>query len=105
MRSSIIWQQERVMAGELAGERFLQLGHLAGASGRAPSGPGPSGRLAFIARCIHMDLPDASHQVVAQFVAQFVAHGFAGAITAWLSDDPGTKTDLAEAAVACAPAR
>jgi hypothetical protein len=51
-----------------------------------------------------MDLPDASHQVIAQFVAQFVAHGSAGAITVWLSDDPGTKTDLVEAAVACAPA-
>jgi hypothetical protein len=47
-----------------------------------------------------MDLPDASHQVI----AQFVAHGSAGAITVWLSDDPGTKTDLVEAAVACAPA-
>ncbi len=56
--------------------------------------------LAFIARCTHPDLPDASPQVI----AQFVAHGFAGAITAWLSDDSVTKTDLVEAAVACAPA-
>jgi AcrR family transcriptional regulator len=56
--------------------------------------------LAFIARCAHPDLPDTSHQVI----AQFVAHGFAGAIKAWLSDDSVTKTDLVEAAVACAPA-
>ena len=55
--------------------------------------------LAFIARCTHPDLPDASHQVI----AQFVAHGFAGAIRAWLSDDSLAKTDLVEAAVACAP--
>jgi hypothetical protein len=34
---------------------------------------------------------------------QFVAHGFAGAIKAWLSDNSVTKTDLIEAAVACAP--
>ncbi len=55
--------------------------------------------LAFISRCTHPDLPDASHQVI----AQFVAHGFAGAIKAWLSDDSVTKSDLVEAAVACAP--
>jgi AcrR family transcriptional regulator len=55
--------------------------------------------LAFIARSTHPDLPAASHQVI----AQFVAHGFAGAIRAWLSDDSVTKTDLVEAAVACAP--
>jgi AcrR family transcriptional regulator len=56
--------------------------------------------LAFIARSTHPDLPDANHQVI----AQFLAHGFAGAIKAWLSDDSVTKTDLVEAAVACAPA-
>ena len=55
--------------------------------------------LAFIARSTHPDLPGASHQVI----AQFLAHGFAGAIKAWLSDDSVTKTDLIEAAVACAP--
>jgi AcrR family transcriptional regulator len=55
--------------------------------------------LAFIAGCSHPDLPDANHQVM----AQFVAHGFAGAIKAWLSDDSVTKGDLVEAAVACAP--
>jgi AcrR family transcriptional regulator len=55
--------------------------------------------LAFISRCTHPDLPGANHQVIAQFVAS----GFAGAIKAWLSDDSVTKTDLVEAAVACAP--
>jgi AcrR family transcriptional regulator len=55
--------------------------------------------LAFIARCTHPDLPDTNHQVM----AQFVAHGFAGAIKAWLSEDTLTKADLVEAAVACAP--
>jgi AcrR family transcriptional regulator len=55
--------------------------------------------LAFIARCTHPHLPDANHQVM----AQFVAHGFAGAIKAWLSDDSMKKADLVEAAVACAP--
>ena len=55
--------------------------------------------LAFISRCARPDLPDANHQVM----AQFVAHGFAGAIRAWLSDDSVTKTDLVEAAISCAP--
>jgi len=53
-----------------------------------------------IARSTHPDLPRASHQVM----APFFAHGFAGAIKAWLSDDSVTKTDLIEAAVACTPA-
>ena len=56
--------------------------------------------LAVIARSTHPDLPPASHQVI----AQFVAHGFAGAIKAWLSDDSVTRTDLVDAAVACTPA-
>ena len=55
--------------------------------------------VAFIARCTHPDLPDANHHVI----AQFVAHGFAGAIKAWLSDNSVTKGDLVDAAVACAP--
>jgi hypothetical protein len=55
--------------------------------------------LAFMARCAHPDLPDANHEVI----AQFVAHGFAGAIKAWLSGDSVTRTDLVEAAIACAP--
>jgi AcrR family transcriptional regulator len=55
--------------------------------------------VAFIARCTHPDLPDANHHVI----AQFVAHGFAGAIKAWLSDNSVTKADLVDATVACAP--
>ena len=55
--------------------------------------------LAAIARSAHPDLPKANHQVI----AQFFAHGFAGAIKAWLSDDSVTKADLVEAALACAP--
>ena len=56
--------------------------------------------MAFMARSAHPDLPGTNRQVM----AQFVAHGFAGAIKAWLSDHSVTKTDLVEAAVACAPA-
>jgi hypothetical protein len=56
--------------------------------------------LAVIAASTHPALPHASHQVI----AQFFAHGFAGAIKAWLNDDSVTKTDLIEASVACAPA-
>lgn len=55
--------------------------------------------LAFIARCTHPDLPNTNHEVI----AQFVAHGFAGAIKAWLRDDSVTKADLVQSAVACAP--
>jgi len=55
--------------------------------------------LAVLAESTHPALPRASHKVI----AQFFAHGFAGAIKAWLSDDSVTKTDLVEAAVACAP--
>ena len=55
--------------------------------------------LAFMARSANPDLPEANHQVI----AQFVAHGFAGAIKAWLSDDSVTNADLVEAAAACAP--
>jgi AcrR family transcriptional regulator len=55
--------------------------------------------LTFIARSTHPDLPGTNHRVI----AQFVAHGFAGAIKAWVSDDAVTKADLVEAAVACAP--
>jgi AcrR family transcriptional regulator len=56
--------------------------------------------LAFLARSGHPDLPAANHHVI----AQFVAHGFAGAIKAWVGDDSVTKADLVEASVACAPA-
>ena len=55
--------------------------------------------LAFMARSSRPDLPGASHQVI----ARFLAHGFAGAIKAWLGDDSVTRTDLVDAAVACAP--
>ena len=55
--------------------------------------------VAFIARCTHPDLPDANHSVV----AHFVAHGFAGAIKAWLIDTSVTKEALVDATVACAP--
>jgi AcrR family transcriptional regulator len=55
--------------------------------------------LAFIDRRDSSNLPDADHQVM----AQFVAHGFAGAIKAWLGEDSVTKADLIDAAVACAP--
>ena len=53
-----------------------------------------------IARSAPRGLPQASHQVM----AKFFAHGFAGAIKGWLSDDSVTKADLIEASVACAPA-
>ena len=55
--------------------------------------------LAVISESTHPALHRASHGVI----AQFFAHGFAGAIKAWLSDGSVTKTDLIEAAVACAP--
>ena len=53
-----------------------------------------------IARSAPRGLPEASHQVM----AKFFAHGFAGAIKGWLSDDSVTKADLIEASIACAPA-
>jgi hypothetical protein len=55
--------------------------------------------MAFLARCTHPDLPDTNQRII----AQFVAHGFAGAIKAWLRDRSVTKADLVDAAVACAP--
>ena len=55
--------------------------------------------LAFIARCTHPGLPGANHRVI----AQFVAHGFAGSIKAWLSDSSLAKGELVDAAAACAP--
>jgi AcrR family transcriptional regulator len=55
--------------------------------------------VAFMARCPHPELPDANRDVM----AQFVAHGFAGAIKAWLSDQSVAKNDLVDAAMACAP--
>src|ERR1700722_7624938 len=55
--------------------------------------------LGFMARSTPPGMPGASHQIM----AAFVAHGFAGAIEAWLGDDAVTKEDLIRAAVACAP--
>jgi len=51
------------------------------------------------ARSADPDLTDASHRLI----AQFVAHGFAGAIRGWLSEGSVTKADLVEAVVACSP--
>ena len=56
--------------------------------------------LAFLARSADPEPPAANHRII----AQFLAHGFAGAIRAWLGDDSVTKADLVDAAVACAPA-
>jgi AcrR family transcriptional regulator len=56
--------------------------------------------LEFMARGDRSGLPDANRQVI----AQFMAHGFAGSIRAWLNDPSVTKEDLVDAAVACAPA-
>jgi AcrR family transcriptional regulator len=55
--------------------------------------------LAFMARSADPDVPRANQTVV----ASFMAHGFAGAIVAWLGDDTVTKADLVDVAVACAP--
>jgi AcrR family transcriptional regulator len=56
--------------------------------------------VAFMARAAHPGMPSANHKVM----ANFVAHGFAGAIEAWLADENVTKEDLVDATVACAPA-
>ncbi|MDH6574615.1 TetR/AcrR family transcriptional regulator [Kitasatospora sp. MAP5-34] len=56
--------------------------------------------LSFLERTAGRGLPDVSHQVT----AQFLAHGFAGAIRAWLGHPDVTKDDLVEVAVSCAPA-
>ena len=55
--------------------------------------------LAFMARSSHPDVPRANHEII----ASFMAHGFAGAIAAWLDNDLLTKTDMVDAALACAP--
>ncbi|MEU6848829.1 TetR/AcrR family transcriptional regulator [Actinacidiphila alni] len=56
--------------------------------------------LAFMAAGDGPELTDGARRVV----AQFMAHGFAGAIRAWLDDASMTKEDLIDVAVACAPA-
>lgn len=55
--------------------------------------------VAFLSRAADTDLPGVHREVT----AQFLAHGFAGAIKAWLGDPDVTKEDLVDAAVACAP--
>ncbi|MCX4579374.1 TetR/AcrR family transcriptional regulator [Streptomyces sp. NBC_01571] len=55
---------------------------------------------AFMERGGRSGLPDANREVI----AQFMAHGFGGAIKAWLDDPSITKDDMVEAVVACAPA-
>jgi AcrR family transcriptional regulator len=54
---------------------------------------------AFIARSESAQLPGTNRVII----TRFVAHGFAGAIRAWLSDETLTKTDLVDATVSCAP--
>ncbi|MFI6405392.1 TetR/AcrR family transcriptional regulator [Streptomyces sp. NPDC050548] len=56
--------------------------------------------LSFMADGDRPGLPAANRRIV----AQFLAHGFAGAIRAWLEDPAVTKDDMVDAAVACAPA-
>ena len=60
---------------------------------------GSAPTLGKLARCTHPHLPDKNHQVI----AQFVAHGFAGAIKVWLGDDTLTTAEFVDAAVAAAP--
>ena len=55
--------------------------------------------LAFMARSTNPEMP-AAHR---ELMAQFVAHGFAGAIKAWLADGGLNQEDLVDAVVACAP--
>jgi AcrR family transcriptional regulator len=55
--------------------------------------------VSFIARSTHPGLPASNRDVI----AQFLAHGFAGAIKAWLSHPSVTKDDLIDAATTCAP--
>lgn len=55
--------------------------------------------VSFIELSTHQGLPTSNRGVV----AQFLAHGFAGAIKAWLSDPTVSKDDLIDAAMACAP--
>jgi AcrR family transcriptional regulator len=55
--------------------------------------------VSFIELSAHPGVPTSNRAVV----AQFLAHGFAGAIKAWLSDPSVSKDDLIDAATACAP--
>jgi AcrR family transcriptional regulator len=53
----------------------------------------------FIERSSH----PGAHNANSGVTAQFLAHGFAGAIKAWLRDPSVSKDDLIDAAMACAP--
>ena len=55
--------------------------------------------VSFIELSAHPGLPTSNRGVI----AQFLAHGFAGAIKAWLGDPSVSKDDLIDAATACAP--
>ncbi|WP_327431276.1 TetR/AcrR family transcriptional regulator [Streptomyces sp. NBC_01236] len=59
--------------------------------------------LAYLARGASRGLPGVPGIGHHQVVAQFLAHGFAGAVKAWLSDPDVTREDLVDATVACAP--
>ena len=56
--------------------------------------------LAFMDRSSNPDIPVANRRIA----AQFLAHGFAGAIAAWLRDEGLGRDELLDAVVACAPA-
>jgi AcrR family transcriptional regulator len=57
--------------------------------------------LEFMAHSTNPGIPAANRGIA----AQFLAHGFAGAIAAWLREEsPTTRDDLLDAVVACAPA-
>jgi hypothetical protein len=57
--------------------------------------------LEFMAQSTNPDIPATNRGIA----AQFLAHGFAGAIAAWLREEsPTTRDDLLDAVVACAPA-
>jgi AcrR family transcriptional regulator len=55
--------------------------------------------VSFIGRSAHAGVPTSNRGVI----AQFLAHGFAGAIKAWVSDPSVSRDDLIDAATACAP--
>jgi AcrR family transcriptional regulator len=55
--------------------------------------------VSFIDLSTNPGLPTSNRSVM----AQFLAHGFAGAIKAWLRDPTVSKDDLIDAAIACAP--
>ena len=55
--------------------------------------------VSFMERSDHPGLPTSNRGVI----AQFLAHGFTGAIKAWLGDPSVSKDALIDAATACAP--